>query len=635
MKAEAVSRDWSEENRAKIRSAAEAIQVIRPGHRVFVGSGAAVPLELIRALADYAPELHHVELMHLLTLGLDPTTEARFADRVRHSNFFIGANARQAVQECRADYTPIFLSEIPALFKTGAVPVDVALVHLSPPDRHGYCSYGVSVDIVKSATEAADLVVAQINLQMPRVHGDGLIHLDEIDAVVLLDEALPELPRPEINAVNGAIGRYTASLIEDGSTLQLGIGAIPDAVLANLRDKKDLGVHTEMFSDGLLSLIETGVVNNRRKTLHRKKIVTSFVMGSRVLYDFVDDNPMIEFRPSQYTNDPFLVAQNHRMVAVNSALEVDLTGQVCADSIGHKFYSGIGGQVDFVRGAARSAEGKPVIALPSTACKGKVSRIVTRLSEGAGVVTTRGDVHYVVTEYGIAHLHGKSIRHRAIALISIAHPDFREQLLLDAKACGYLEDEQLLVTSTAHAYPIELEERFQTHTGRDLLLRPFKETDEDLLRQFFYAHSDRSSYFRFLAAANFPPRQMMQGLAHLDYDQAMAICAVDDSQARERILGAVRYFRDPRSDHAEFTVLVNESDQGQGIGTALMKKLIRVARERGVRGFTAEMLAENTRMFALLEDLGVGKTTRFERGVAVVEFSLDEVVDSAPNLDPS
>ncbi len=618
---------WNEQHRAKICSADEAVRVIRPGHRVFVGSGAAVPSELLRALADYAPELHDVELMHLLTLGLDPTTEERLVDRIRHSNFFIGANARKAVQECRADYTPIFLSEIPALFKSGAVPVDVALVHLSPPDRHGFCSYGVSVDIVKSATEAANLVVAQINPQMPRIHGDGLIHLDEIDRILLLDEALPELPRPEINSVNAAIGRYTASLIEDGSTLQLGIGAIPDAVLANLEDKEDLGVHTEMFSDGLLALIQKGVVNNRRKTLHRKKIVTSFVMGSRSLYDFVDDNPLIEFRPSQYTNDPFLVAQNRKMVAVNSALEVDLTGQVCADSIGHKFYSGIGGQVDFIRGAARSEGGKPVIALPSTACGGKVSRIVTRLSEGAGVVTTRGDVHYVVTEYGIAHLHGKSIRHRALALISIAHPKFREQLLLDAKACGYIENQQLLVTSTAQAYPIDLEERFQTHTGRKLLMRPFKETDEDLLREFFYAHSDQSSYFRFLSTANFPPRQMMQGLAHIDYDSAMAICAVDDSQARERIVGAVRYFRDPRSDKAEFTVLVNERDQGQGIGTALMKKLVRVARERGVHGFTAEMLAENNRMFSLLEDLGVGKTIRFERGVAVVEFALDEVVD--------
>ncbi len=432
---------WPEKAREKIRTAAEAIRVVEPGHRVFVGSGAAVPRALILALADRAPELRNTELLHLLTLGLDPTTEEAFEGSVRHSNFFIGANARKAVQECRADYLPIFLSEIPALFKTRAVPVDVALIHLSPPDRHGFCSYGVSVDIVKTATEAADVVVAQVNPQMPRVHGDGLIHLDEIDHLVPVDEDLPELPPPESSPVSEAIGRHVASLIEDGSTLQLGIGAIPDAVLANLEDKKDLGIHTEMFSDGILPLIRSGVVNNSRKTLHRKKMVTSFVMGSRALYDFVDDNPMLEFRPSQYTNDPFLISSNRRMVAVNSALEVDLTGQVCADSIGHKFYSGIGGQVDFVRGAARSEGGKPVIALPSTALDGEVSRIVPRLSDGAGVVTTRGDVHYVVTEHGIAYLHGKTIRHRALALIAIAHPRFRERLLLDAKAFGYVERE--------------------------------------------------------------------------------------------------------------------------------------------------------------------------------------------------
>ena len=630
MNADALTRAWSEENRAKVRPAREAVRAVEPGHRVFVGSGAAVPQELLRALAEHAPELHDTELLHLLTLGLDPTTEERFARSVRHSNFFIGANARRAVQEGRADYTPIFLSEIPALFKTGAVPVDVALVHLSPPDRHGFCSYGVSLDIVKSAAEAARRVVAQINPRMPRIHGDGLIHLDEIDAIVLCDEDLPELQAPSADGAADAIGRYVASLIEDGSTLQLGIGSIPDAVLANLGDKKDLGIHTEMFSDGVLPLIESGVINNRRKTLHRRKIVTSFVMGSRKLYDFVNDNPMIEFRPSQYTNDPFLIAKNDRMVAVNSALEVDLTGQVCADSIGHRFYSGIGGQVDFVRGAARSAGGKPIIALPSTAKGGAVSRIVTRLSVGAGVVTTRGDVHYVATEYGIAHLHGRSIRHRAIALISIAHPDFRETLLLDAKACGYLEEDQQLVTSSARAYPLELEERWTSRQGHDILLRPLKETDEDLLRELFYAESDRSRYYRFLATVKFPPRKLLQGLVHIDYEQAMALCAVDDSGGREQLLGVTRYFRDPRSDRAEFAILVHDDWQGQGIGTALLSKLIRVARSRDVSHFTAEMLAENKRMFALLEDLGVEKTVRFEAGVAHVEFPLAGLVPCEP-----
>lgn len=613
---------WSSAQRAKIQTAAEAIRAVQPGNQVFVGSGAAAPQVLLRALADFAPELHDTELLHLLTLGLDPTTERRFARSVRHSNFFIGSNSRQAVQEGRADYTPIFLSEIPALFKTGAVLIDVALVHVSPPDRHGFCSYGVSVDIVKSAAEAARWVVAQINPRMPRVHGDALLHLDEIDSIVLSDEALPELPLPAATVATDAIGRYVASIIEDGSTLQLGIGAIPDAVLANLGDKKDLGIHTEMFSDGILPLLERGVINNRQKTFHRKKIITSFVIGTRKLYDFVDDNPMIEFRPSQYTNDPFLIAKNEKMVAVNSALEVDLTGQVCADSVGSKFYSGIGGQVDFIRGAARSEGGKPIIALPSTAREGSLSRIVTRLSVGAGVVTTRGDVHYVATEYGIVYLHGKSIRHRAIALISIAHPKFREQLLLEAKACGYLEEDQLLVTSAAQAYPIRLEERLTSKKGKALLLRPLKETDEDLLREFFYAQSDRSRYYRFLATVKYPPRRLLQGLVHIDYDQAMALCAVDDSGAKERLVGVIRYFRDPRSTEAEFAIMVHDAWQGQGIGMALMKKLIQVAQVNGVTAFTADMLAENKRMFSILESLGVEKTLRFETGIAHVEFPL-------------
>ena len=435
-----IAREWPPEHRDKVRTAAQAVQAVSAGQRVFVGSGAAMPQSLVRALAGRAERLRDTELLHLLTLGLDPTVEERFSQKVRHGNFFIGANHRKAVAEGRADYTPIFLSEIPGLFKSGALPIDVALIQVSPPDAHGFASYGVSVDIVKAATEAARCVVAEVNPHMPRTLGDSFVHLDEIDVLVLGHEPVYELESQSFDEVSRAIGRHVASLVEDGSTLQMGIGAIPDAALASLRGAKDLGIHTEMFSDGLLALVEAGVVTNAKKTLHRGKIVTSFVMGTRKLYDFVDDNPAIEFRPSQYVNDPFLIARNERMVAINSALEVDLTGQVCADSIGHRFYSGIGGQVDFMRGAARSKGGKPIIALPSTAKGGTISRIVAELSPGAGVVTTRGDVHYVVTEYGIAHLHGKNIRQRAHALIEIAHPDFRRQLQAGAEERAYLGD---------------------------------------------------------------------------------------------------------------------------------------------------------------------------------------------------
>lgn len=618
------TREWTQSfglrDLAKVKTPFEAVQVIEAGQRVFVGSGAAVPLALLHALAERGEDLHDTEILHILTLGIDPTTEERFTDRVRHANFFIGSNNRRAVEQCRADYTPIFLSEIPHLFKSGAVPIDVALIQVSPPDRHGYASYGVAVDIVKSATEAALHVIAQVNPNMPRTLGDSFIHLDEIDSVVFSDDPLPELPSHPPDEASNRIGRYVASLIEDGSTLQMGIGAIPDATLTNLGDKQDLGIHTEMFSDGLLPLIASGVVNNARKTLHRKKIVTSFVMGSRQLYDFVDNNPLIEFRPSQYTNDPFLIAQNDKMVAINSALEVDLTGQVCADSIGHRFFSGIGGQVDFVRGAARSRGGKPIIALPATAKDGKVSRIVAQLSAGAGVVTTRGDVHHVVTEYGIASLHGKSIRHRAVALISIAHPTFREQLLSEAKAKGYLESDQCLVTGRMAAYPLQLEERTELLDGKSILLRPLKGTDEDLLKELFYAESDQSRYYRFLTPTQYLPRRVLQSLTHIDYETAMAVCAVDDSAAREELLGIARYFRQPQSELAEFAILVHDAWHGKGIGTALMRKLIAMAEMQGIRGLTADILVENRRMFELLEGLGLVGRTRVEAGVAHVEF---------------
>jgi acyl-CoA hydrolase len=435
---------WSQKHRLKICQPDEAIRVVKPGDRIFVGSGAAVPQSLVGALAEQADGLYDTRLIHLLTLGFDPTANEKLSQHLRHSCFFIGPNIRDAVQACRADYIPVFLSEIPNLFKTKAIPVDVALIQVSPPDQHGFLSYGVSVDIVKSATEAATHVIAEINPRMPRSLGDSFLHLDEVDTIVWSDEPIYEPPPLPLDDISLKIGRNVASLIEDGSTLQMGIGAIPDATLACLDDKQDLGIHTEMFSDGVLRLVESGVVNNARKTLHRKKIVTSFVIGSRKLYDFVDNNPLIEFRPSQYTNDPFLIARNDKMVAINSALEVDLTGQVCADSIGHRFYSGIGGQVDFIRGAAKSKGGKPIIALPSRAKKGTISRIAVKLSEGAGVVTTRGDVHYVVTEYGIAYLHGRNVRNRALALIGIAHPEFREELLAGAKARGYLPSDQKL-----------------------------------------------------------------------------------------------------------------------------------------------------------------------------------------------
>ncbi|HZT59994.1 MAG TPA: acetyl-CoA hydrolase/transferase C-terminal domain-containing protein, partial [Pyrinomonadaceae bacterium] len=442
---------WRERYHEKLVDAATAVRSIRRGQRVFVGSGAAEPQALVNALGERAEELADTEIYHIMTLGVAPYAEARFARNFRHNAFFIGSNVRPAIHEGRADYTPIFLSEIPRLFRSRRVPLDVALIQLSPPDEHGFCSFGVSVDIVKAAAESASHVIAEVNPCMPRTLGDSFIHVSRLDLLVENYSEIPEPEQAEIDEAAIEIGRNVARLVDDGSTLQMGIGVIPNAVLAQLGGKKDLGVHTEMFSDGLLDLIESGVVNCSKKGFLDGKIVASFCMGTRRLYDFVDNNPLFEFRPVEFTNDPVQIARNRKMVAVNAALEVDLTGQVAADSIGSRFYSGIGGQVDFIRGAARSEGGKPIIALRSTAKNDTVSRIVPQLKEGAGVVTTRGDVHYVVTEYGIADLWGRNVRERAMALINIAHPKFREELLAEAKRHHLVYEDQILLAS-AH-YP--------------------------------------------------------------------------------------------------------------------------------------------------------------------------------------
>src|SRR6201993_599391 len=404
------------------------MQCIQSGMRVYIHPGCAEPEALAEALMARGPFVKNVEIVHLLTLGRADYIAPQMEGHFRHNAMFIGGNVRQAVNEGRADYTPVFLSQIEALFESGQMPIDVALIQVSPPDAHGFCSFGVGVDTTLTAARQAKFVAAQVNDQMPRTYGDSFIHVSDIDSIVETSRPLCELKPIEITSVHHAIGRNVASLIEDGATLQLGIGGIPDAVLLELSGHKDLGIHTEMLSDSVIPLIDSGVINGSRKAIHRGKIVTGFVLGTKNLFNFVNNNPAFEFHPNAYTNDPYVISENHKMVAVNSALQVDITGQVCADSIGTFFYSGIGGQVDFLRGASRSKGGKAIIALSSTAKKGTISRIAPMLAPGAGVVTSRGLIRYVVTEYGVAYLHGKSIRERAQALIEIAHPKFRDEL---------------------------------------------------------------------------------------------------------------------------------------------------------------------------------------------------------------
>ena len=425
---------WHELYRRRVTTAEEAVKAIRPGDHVWIHGGCNNPEELISAMVARAGELADVTVIHILTFGRADYADPRYEGIFRHRALFTGPNVRQAVNEGRADFVPAHLSQIPRLITSRLLPVDVALIHISPPDEHGFCSFGVGVECTKAAAEAARTVIALVNKQMPRALGDAFIHVSKLTHVVEIDRPVLELPQaPEIGPVARAIGQHIAELIEDGSTLQMGIGEIPDAVLLFLKEKRHLGIHTEMFSDGLVALVESGVVTNERKTLHRGKTIASFVLGSKRTFDFLDNNPFVEFHPSDYVNNPFVIAQNAKMVAINSALAVDLTGQVCADSLGTSIYSGFGGQVDFIRGAAASEGGKPIIALPATAKGGTVSRIVDTLAPGSGVVTTRADVHYVVTEYGVASLFGKSLRERALELIAVAHPDFREELRAAAR----------------------------------------------------------------------------------------------------------------------------------------------------------------------------------------------------------
>jgi 4-hydroxybutyrate CoA-transferase len=435
---------WVELYRRKLTSAERAVERVRSEDRVYVHPGCAAPAVLTDALLKRATALHDVEILHLLCLGRADYTLPAYDKHFRHNGLFLGANVREAVAAGRADYTPILLSEIESLFCSGELPLDVVLLQASPPDEYGFVSLGVGVDCTLNAARCARHVIAEVNRQMPRTLGDTFLHVSKLNAIVESDRPLLELKPEPFSDLHRRIGENIEPLIPDGATLQLGIGGIPSAVLACLGDKRDLGIHSEMCSDSVMPLIDAGVITGDRKTLHRGKVVIGFVLGTAELFRFVHENPLFEFRPVQYVNDPFVVAQNERMVAVNSAIQVDLTGQVCSDSIGTQPYSGFGGQLDFIRGAARSKGGRPIIALPSTAKDGTVSRIVPMLDPGAGVVTTRADVHYVVTEFGVAYLHGKTLRQRAEALIAIAHPKFRDDLYDFAAKVHYVAREPAL-----------------------------------------------------------------------------------------------------------------------------------------------------------------------------------------------
>lgn len=628
--------EWRQQYQDKLTTADKAVAQIRRGQRVFIGSGAAEPQALVTALAARADYLADNQIIHIRSLGVSPPyTESRYSDRFRYNTFFIGESVRGAVAAGRADYTPIFLSEVPALFKSGRAPVDVALVQVTPPDEHGYCSFGVSVDIVKSASEAARLLVAEVNPRMPRTLGDSFIHINQIDQLVENETPIHEYHQTPADDVARRIGCHISELVEDGSTLQMGIGTIPDSVLDQLSQHRDLGVHTEMLSDGIIHLIETGVVNGIRKTIHRGKVVTSFALGSQRLYDFIDDNPLFEFYPEEYVNDPYIIGRNPRMVAINAALEVDLTGQVCSDSLGAYFYSGIGGQVDFIRGAARSEGGKPIIALPSTAVvEGKrISRIASMLKPGSGVVTSRGDVHYVVTEFGAVDLHGKSIRERALGLIHIAHPDFRDDLMQAARERRFVYPDQIVVPGVGREELEALESYFVAENGVKVHYRPIEPTDEPLIQELFYRCSERTIYLRFFTYIKAMPHSRAQQFIDVDYDDRLALVATVHEGEREVIIGVGRYSRDPATNYADCAFMVRDDWQDKGVGRYMIERLMEVARRQGITGFTADVLTENTRMMHVFHLSAPGPIqSRIVEGSYHLSFALQPPDEDQPGV---
>lgn len=572
-------------------SAAEAVKKIRKGQRIFVGGGAATPLLLTDALTKNADHFRDNELVHLLALGSVNFAESKYQGLLRDNSYFIGGNVRNQVQNGDADYTPIFLSEIPRLLRSPSYPVTAALIMVSPPDKYGMCSLGVSVDIVQAAIDAADIVIAQVNPQMPRTFGQSFVAYNKFDYVVESDHALPEMHPIEHDEITAAIGRNVAKLIGDGAVLQLGIGGIPDAVLNNLRETNDLGIHTETFSDGVIDLMQRGNITNTTKKILKGRTLTGLCLGTKKLFDYVHENPFVAFYPSDFVNDPFNIAQNDNMISINSALQIDLTGQVVADSIGNKFYSGIGGQVDFVRGAARSKGGKSIIALPATAKSGDISRITGQLTQGSGVVTSRGDVHYVVTEYGVAYLHGKSIRERAIELIHIAHPKFRADLMNFVKQNKYVYFDQKHYDQV-NQYPAELEKKIK-HKDQEFTLRPIKITDEKRLQDFFYLLGEESRYQRFFKVMDSLPHEMAQRFVDVDYKQNMALLVVQVGEFGESIVALGRYMGSQTDETTEMTFLVNDNFQGLGLGSLLCRELIDYAKAKGIKKMRAKSFVTN------------------------------------------
>lgn len=613
--------NWQEDYKALVATPSSAVKHIKPGQRVFIGTGCAEPIALVNALTHRAAELTDVEIIQLLSKGDAPYASRNLADSFRVNSFFISTAIRGHIREGLGNYTPILLSDIPRIFSTGKLPLDVVLIQVTPPDQRGKVSLGVSVDIVKCAAENGSLVIAQVNPQMPVTLGDSFLDVYDLDFLVPVDMPIIERFEEESTPDTLKIGEYIAALVEDDSTLEFGIGRVPPAVISFLKDKKNLGIHTELLTDSVLTLIESGAVTGTMKTSDRGRITTSFCMGSKKLYDTIHNNPLFCFRPTEYVNDAHVISRQHKMVGINMALEIDLTGQVCADSIGSSFYSGIGGQVDFNRGAANSFEGKAIIALESTAQHGEISRIVTTLTPGAGVVTTRGEVHYVVTEYGVAYLHGKSVQERVLALISIAHPKFRGKLLKEAIATKYLRKEmeeyegRMVVNSQESQTSMLLED------GTQINFRSIHPTDEPNMRELMYALSQETLYYRFMTYKSTFTHKQIQNFVYIDHRNDVAVVGTVPEAHGEDIIAVGRYYLDNKTNRAEVAFVIRDDWQNRHIGSFLFNHLVTLAKRSGIAGFTAEVLRDNRRMQAIINNSGF--KVKSQREDDVYSFQMD------------
>lgn len=577
---------------------------LKSGNRIFIGSNAAVPNALIDDLIANSQGFHDIETVHMLTLSENVWAKPEHKDLFKVNSLFIGGkNIREAIAEGRGDYTPCFISDVPRLFNENVLPLDVALIMVSPPDEYGYCSLGVSVDIVSSALKSAKYVIAQINSKMPRTNGHSFVHVNQIHASIHVDQAIPEIMPPEMDQRTEQIGQYVSMLVENGATLQIGIGKIPEAVLTYLGNHKDLGVHSEMISDGLIDLMLKGVINNRKKTYHKGKSVATFCIGSQKVYDYVDGNPHIEFYPSEHVNSPVKIARNDNMISINSAIEVDLTGQVVSDSIGYQFYSGIGGQVDFVRGASLSNGGKPIIALPSTTKDGKISRIVAHITEGGGVVTSRGHVSYVVTEFGIASLRGKSIRERALELIRIAHPKFRDQLLNDVRKHYWVPEYQETSPSSVPELG-SIEMKHFIFDKMKYILRPLAPADERKLQEFFYSHNKETLMMRYNHHVTQMTREKSCNLVSVNQHTDLALCFTKKDALGEAIYAVARYYYLETINSGEVAFVIKESLRGLGMASTLLGEIIAIAKIRKLNSLVACVRRDNASMLKVFERAG-------------------------------